>query len=101
MIHCSLVVCEASLPLRATMARLNVPRKRPNRGTASQHHIFEGVTPMNDLSSRLLELFIGFFRANIVGYGGGPATIPLIEAEAVSKYEWLTKEEFADTLAMG
>lgn len=56
---------------------------------------------MNELLSRLVELFVGFFRANIVGYGGGPATIPLIEAEAVSRFEWLTKEEFGNALAMG
>ena len=56
---------------------------------------------MSAYMSKLLDLFIGFFRANIVGYGGGPATIPLIEAEAVNNYEWLTKEEFANALAVG
>lgn len=56
---------------------------------------------MSETFTRLVELFIGFFRANIVGYGGGPATIPLIEAEAVSNYQWLTKEEFANALAIG
>ncbi len=53
------------------------------------------------LFNRLLELFVGFFRATIVGYGGGPATIPLMEAEAVDNYSWLTKEEFANALAIG
>ena len=56
---------------------------------------------MSAYLSRLLDLFVGFFRANIVGYGGGPATIPLIEAEAVNNYQWLTKEEFANALAVG
>lgn len=51
--------------------------------------------------TRLIELFVGFFRATIVGYGGGPATIPLIEAEAVDHYHWLTPEEFANALAVG
>ena len=53
------------------------------------------------LLNRLAELFIGFFRASIVGYGGGPSTIPLIEAEAVNHYRWLTQEEFANALAIG
>jgi len=51
--------------------------------------------------ARLAELFVGFFRATIVGYGGGPASIPLIEAEAVDHYGWLTPEEFANALAVG
>src|SRR5690606_4030250 len=50
---------------------------------------------------RLLELFIGFFRATILAYGGGPASIPLLEAEAVDHFRWLTREEFADALAAG
>jgi len=47
------------------------------------------------------DLFIGFFRANIVGYGGGPAIIPLIEYEVVDRYQWLTKEEFSQVLVIG
>lgn len=50
---------------------------------------------------RLLELFVGFFRATILAYGGGPASIPLLEAEAVDHFQWLTREEFADALAAG
>jgi chromate transporter len=46
-------------------------------------------------------LFIGFFRIGILGYGGGPSMIPLVHAEAVKKYEWLSNEEFSDVLALG
>ena len=48
-----------------------------------------------------LHLFWAFFLPNIVGYGGGPATIPLIENEVVNTYGWLTTAEFSDTLAFG
>jgi chromate transporter len=46
-------------------------------------------------------LFIGFFRIGILGYGGGPSMIPLVHAEAVQKYKWMSDDEFADILALG
>lgn len=48
-----------------------------------------------------IELFLAFFVPNIIGYGGGPATIPLIEHEVVEKYGWMTKSEFSEVLALG
>ncbi|WP_106419498.1 chromate transporter [Salinicola tamaricis] len=47
------------------------------------------------------ELFLAFFIPNIVGYGGGPAIIPLIENEVVGRYGWMTSQQFAETLALG
>lgn len=47
------------------------------------------------------ELFLAFFIPNIIGYGGGPAIIPLIEAEVVGRYDWMTAQTFAETLALG
>lgn len=47
------------------------------------------------------EIFLAFFRIGMLGYGGGPASIPLIHKEAVERYKWMTDEEFADTLAIG
>jgi chromate transporter len=47
------------------------------------------------------ELFLAFFIPNIIGYGGGPAIIPLIEAEVVGRYGWMSSQEFAETLALG
>jgi hypothetical protein len=46
------------------------------------------------------ELTIGFARTGVLGYGGGPFTIPLIEYEAVKKYQWMTEDEFGQTLAL-
>lgn len=44
---------------------------------------------------------MAFFKASILSYGGGPASIPLMKAEVVSNYKWFTNEEFADALALG
>lgn len=49
----------------------------------------------------LWEIFIAFFKASILSYGGGPASIPLMKAEVVNNYKWFTNEEFADALAIG
>ncbi|RLL44844.1 chromate transporter [Oceanobacillus piezotolerans] len=46
-------------------------------------------------------IFMAFFIPGILGYGGGPASIPLIEEEVVSRYEWLTVQEFSEVLALG
>lgn len=46
------------------------------------------------------DLFVGFFRAGMLGYGGGPSSIPLIHKEVVENYKWMTSEEFGDTFAL-
>lgn len=47
------------------------------------------------------QIFLAFFIPGILGYGGGPASIPLIENEVVKKYGWLTVSEFSEVLALG
>lgn len=46
------------------------------------------------------DIFWAFFISNLLGYGGGPSTIPLIQNEVVNQYKWLTLKEFGDLLAM-
>ena len=48
-----------------------------------------------------LNLFLTFTKIGVLGYGGGPAMIPLIQEEVVEGHTWMTDEEFVDTLAMG
>ncbi|TKH07529.1 chromate transporter [Peribacillus simplex] len=48
-----------------------------------------------------LHIFWVFFITNILGYGGGPATIPLIQKEVVERFKWMTTQEFNEALAMG
>lgn len=47
------------------------------------------------------QIFKANFIANILGYGGGPATIPLLEHEVVDTYGWYTMQEFSEIVAMG
>lgn len=47
------------------------------------------------------KIFLSNFIANILGYGGGPATIPLLEREVVHRYEWFTTQEFSEMVALG
>ncbi|GAB7386370.1 chromate resistance efflux protein ChrA [Bacillaceae bacterium] len=47
-----------------------------------------------------LHIFWAFFLANLLGYGGGPSTIPLIQTEVVDHYKWMTLKEFGDVLAI-
>jgi chromate transporter len=48
-----------------------------------------------------LKIFWAFFVPGILGYGGGPASIPLIENEVVDEYGWMTINEFSEVLAIG
>lgn len=47
------------------------------------------------------QIFKANFIANILGYGGGPATIPLLEYEVVNRYEWFTVSEYSEMVALG
>ena len=48
-----------------------------------------------------LDIFIAFFRSGILGFGGGPASIPLVHKEVVGNFGWMTDDEFADVLSIG
>src|SRR5690625_3060483 len=46
------------------------------------------------------EIFMAFFKAGMLGYGGGLSAIPLMQREVVLIYKWMDEEEFSDTLAL-
>ncbi|SET59513.1 chromate transporter [Oceanobacillus limi] len=46
------------------------------------------------------KIFLAFFIPGILGYGGGPASIPLVENEVVKRYEWMSVQEFSEVLAL-
>ncbi|WP_078577477.1 chromate transporter [Salipaludibacillus agaradhaerens] len=48
-----------------------------------------------------INLFMAFLRVGLLGYGGGPAAIPLIQKEVVERYGWIEEEELSDILAIG
>lgn len=47
------------------------------------------------------QIFLAFFIPGILGYGGGPASIPLVEKEVVDNYGWMSTQEFGEVLALG
>jgi chromate transporter len=49
---------------------------------------------------RYWDIFLAFFIPGILGYGGGPASIPLVENEVVKRYEWMNVQEFSEMLAL-
>lgn len=46
------------------------------------------------------QIFIAFFRSGLLGFGGGPSVIPLLEKEVVKKFKMLSSEDFTNTLAI-
>lgn len=48
----------------------------------------------------LLKLFIGFLKIGLVGYGGGPASIPLVQTEFVEKYNMITEDELIELVGI-
>ena len=51
-------------------------------------------------NSLLPIIFLTFFKIGGFTFGGGFAMIPLIQKEIVSRYKWLSDEEFLDTIAV-
>lgn len=51
-------------------------------------------------AQRLLLLAVAFGRVGLLGFGGGPAFIPLVQRE-VEGQRWLTREGFLDAFAFG
>ena len=42
----------------------------------------------------LLQLFFSFATVGLFCVGGGYASMPLIQAEVIAKYKWMTMNEF-------
>lgn len=49
---------------------------------------------------KLLDMFWSFFKIGAFTFGGGYAMIPLIEAEVVTKKQWVSKEDFLDIIVI-
>lgn len=48
-----------------------------------------------------IQIFLAFCISGILGYGGGPASIPLMEHEVVENYGWMDTREFSEVVAIG
>ena len=54
-----------------------------------------------EVSVIYFDIFMAFFRSGLLCFGGGPASIPFVYREAVTRYKWLTDEDFAEVVAIG
>ena len=48
----------------------------------------------------LLQLFYTFFKIGLFGFGGGYAMLSMIQGEVVTRYGWLSAQEFTDIVAI-
>lgn len=46
------------------------------------------------------QLFYTFFKIGLFGFGGGYAMLSMIQGEVVTRYGWLTAQEFTDIVAI-
>ncbi len=49
----------------------------------------------------LLRLALSCLKVGAFVFGGGPVIIPLLEDDIVSRYGWLSPDEFSDAVALG
>lgn len=47
-----------------------------------------------------LQLFYTFFKIGLFGFGGGYAMLSMIQGEVVTRYGWLSSQEFTDIVAI-
>lgn len=46
------------------------------------------------------DIFLAFLIPGVVGYGGGPASIGLVQYEVVNRYGWMSVGEFGEIIAL-
>ena len=47
-----------------------------------------------------LQLFYTFFKIGLFGFGGGYAMLSMIQGEVVTRYHWISTQEFTDIVAI-
>ena len=47
-----------------------------------------------------IQLFYTFFKIGLYGFGGGYAMLSMIQGEVVTRYDWLSSQEFTDIVAI-
>ena len=46
-----------------------------------------------------LQLFYTFFKIGLFGFGGGYAMLSMIQGEVVTRYGWVSSQEFTDIIS--
>ena len=47
-----------------------------------------------------LQLFYTFFKIGLFGFGGGYAMLSMIQGEVVTRYGWVSSQEFTDIVVL-
>ena len=47
-----------------------------------------------------IQLFYTFFKIGLFGFGGGYAMLSMIQGEVVTRYGWVSSQEFTDIVAI-
>ena len=50
--------------------------------------------------SKLIELFVSFFKIGLFTFGGGYAILPMLQREIIDRRKWVTEEEILDYYAI-
>ena len=62
--------------------------------------LLAGVGLALKLSSNVGKAALSFFKIGSIAFGNGLTILPLIQADVVSKYHWLTLRQFTDGIAL-
>jgi len=57
--------------------------------------------PPSGLCPVLAHLNLTFMKVDLLAFGGGFTTIPLIQREVVDRFGWVSTREFIDGIALG
>ncbi len=52
------------------------------------------------VNNTIWNLFFAMLKSGVLGYGGGPASIPIIQSQVVDSYHFMTQQQFTDALAL-
>lgn len=63
--------------------------------------MFAGVGLAFALNSDIGLMALSFFKIGAVAFGNGITILPLVQADAVNTYHWVTMHEFIDGIALG
>lgn len=55
---------------------------------------------MKEKTMMLIELYISFFKVGLFGFGGGYASLPLIQEEVVNAHNWISLSEFNNLITI-
>jgi chromate transporter len=75
--------------------------QRPDRSDGVRAQVWPLAAAAGAATGGLLALVWVAFKVGALAYGGGFVIIPLMQADAVDAYHWMTNSEFLNAVALG